>query len=150
MGDSSARIRAYVRTRTRTHAGHAPRHKIDPPDRRLATISAVELRQIVFMKVNRCSSRGNCGDTFVRSCYSVSTRDGTIPLHIALSSLDNNLLTNPRDQKSDIKIYRSYDRFKTSSSESEYEQVHDIDYLLITIYIKINSFFCFIKSILHA
>lgn len=56
MGDSPARIRAYVRTRTRTHAGHASRHKIDPPDRRLATISVVELRQIVFMKVNRCSS----------------------------------------------------------------------------------------------
>lgn len=37
----------------------------------VATILPFELRQIVFMKVNRRSSRGNCGDAFVRSLRTV-------------------------------------------------------------------------------
>jgi len=123
MGDSPARIRAYVRTRTRTHAGHASRHKIDPPDRRLATISVVELRQIVFMKVNRCSSLAVIAAT--RSFPRVSVRTRRSSRHVALSSLDQSI-----DKSRETKILTRYRSFKTSSSES----IHDINYLLI-IYI---------------
>lgn len=89
MGDSPARIRAYVRTRTRTHDGHASRHKIDPPDR-LATISVVELRQIVFMKVNRCSSLAVIVATRSFARVTASIRDD----HPVTSSLHKSLLTN--------------------------------------------------------
>lgn len=68
------RVHAYVR---RAHGAPAsvaaPRHKVDPLDRRRHHSAVVELRQIVFMKVNRRSSRGNCGDVFVRSLHTVRT-----------------------------------------------------------------------------